>query len=124
LNGEDVVYSSDCGTSQAEFTATQKIMDKVNSYIEKPFFKNISRSACEELHLSDYLMDAIKNIIFNDNGSLKQSIKKVVLKRDNVARIMFENGTFDTKRDDKRWFVKFNPNSPGNNRKETSHLFV
>jgi hypothetical protein len=115
MNGSDVVYTEDKGTTALQFTEKKEVMDQVNSYIERPFFKKLSRSKCEEIQLSTESRTAIQQTIFDENGSLKQSIAKIVLKQDNVGQIIFENGTFDTKRDDKRWFVKFNPKSKGKN---------
>jgi hypothetical protein len=107
------LYAANRATSEQEFLAKQGVMARVNEYIKNIFFPNISRSACQELQLSDESRTTIKGIFFDEDGSLKKSIQDVLLKKSGVAKIVFQNGTFANERDDSRWFAKFSPECEG-----------
>mmetsp|Transcript_3699 Transcript_3699/g.5621 ORF Transcript_3699/g.5621 Transcript_3699/m.5621 type:complete len:117 (-) Transcript_3699:1615-1965(-) len=90
-----------------EFLAKTALMSKVNATLPRLFIPNVSRPLLRSLSLSKETLMELQNLFFDNDGSLKNSIKNDVDMSMKNGYINFENRACLAQRHDKRWQVPF-----------------
>ena len=106
--------------SLADFIEETKFMAEVNAAFPRPFVPNESRPRLQRLDLSQDQIDRLRDLFFDPDGSLRDSIQKEVDSSAKHGYINFNN-TACRKREDSRWQVPIRKHGCGKQDTKTSH---
>jgi hypothetical protein len=111
LDGTMIFTAEEC--SKEGFFDEKRRMDSINEGIARTFTQGESRPVLRQLTLSEEARKKLKNIFFDDNGSLRESVKGDVDMSQKNGYIKFRNPECNVERNDKRWQIPIGQHKHG-----------